>query len=292
LHFDPEKKLKMATYAIGDLQGCYKTLQALLKTLSFDAKKDKLWFVGDVVNRGADSLSCLRFIKSLGDAAITVLGNHDLHLLAVAAGIAKNKRGDTLDAVLNAPDSVSLLQWLRHRPLLHAQRVGAHEFVMVHAGMWPTWTLSDAQGYAHEVEVTLRSTTYAHYLTAMYGSEPSTWDATLEGDDRLRIITNIFTRMRALRSHDAEWVLDTKFKGALNQMPLQYQPWFTAPSRRDPSLTVIAGHWSALGLHQAAGFVGLDTGCLWGRELTAYRLEDGVIFQQENCEDDVVDGQD
>lgn len=282
----------MAIYAIGDLQGCYQTLQALLKKISFNAAEDKLWFVGDLVNRGADSLSCLRFIQGLGAAAITVLGNHDLHLLALAAGIAKKKRGDTLDAVLEAPDSVSLLHWLRHRPLLHTQRVGARAYVMVHAGIWPTWALSDAQAYAHEVEAALQSTTYAHYLTAMYGSEPSTWNAMLKGDDRLRIITNTFTRMRVLQSHDGNLILDTKFKGALNQIPLQSQPWFTAPSKRDSALTVVAGHWSALGLHQAPGFVGLDTGCLWGRELTAYRLEDGMIFQQANCEDIVVEGRD
>jgi bis(5'-nucleosyl)-tetraphosphatase (symmetrical) len=282
----------MATYAIGDLQGCYQTLQALLKKLDFKPTQDTLWFVGDLVNRGPDSLNCLRFIEDLGQAAVAVLGNHDLHLLAVAAGIAKNKRGDTLEAILAAPDGASLLQWLRHRPLLHAQRVGACEFVMVHAGMWPTWTLADAQGYAHEVEATLRGATYAHYLTTMYGSEPSTWNPTLQGDDRLRIITNTFTRMRVLQSREGDLVLDTKFKGALIQMPPQHQPWFTVPSQRDPALTVVAGHWSALGLHQAAGFVGLDTGCLWGRELTAYRLDDGMIFQQENCEDGVVDGQD
>ena len=282
----------MATYAIGDLQGCYQTLQALLKKINFNSRDDKLWFVGDLVNRGADSLACLRFIQGLGDTAITVLGNHDLHLLAVAAGIAKNKRGDTLDAVLEAPDSVGLLSWLRHRPLLHTQRVGTRAYVMVHAGIWPTWTLLDAQGYAREVEAALQSSTYAHYLTAMYGSEPSTWSATLKGDDRLRIITNVFTRMRVLQSRDGNLVLDTKFKGAPNQMPMQHQPWFTVSSKREPALTVVAGHWSALGLHQAPGFVGLDTGCLWGRELTAYRLDDGVVFQQANCEHVVVDGQD
>jgi bis(5'-nucleosyl)-tetraphosphatase (symmetrical) len=282
----------MATYAIGDLQGCYQTLRALLQSLGFNAREDKLWFVGDLVNRGADSLSCLRFIQGMGNAAITVLGNHDLHLLALAAGIAKKKRGDTLDAVLNAPDCFSLLHWLRHRPLLHSERVGEREFVMVHAGMWPTWTLPDAQGFAHEVESALHATTYAHYLTAMYGSEPGTWDATLEGDERLRIITNTFTRMRALQSKDGSLVLDTKFKGALSQLPPQHRPWFAAPSQRDPALTVIAGHWSALGLHQAPGFVGLDTGCLWGRELTAYRLDDGKVFQQANCEGTVASGQD
>jgi bis(5'-nucleosyl)-tetraphosphatase (symmetrical) len=282
----------MATYAIGDLQGCYRTLQALLHKIQFDPVVDKLWLVGDLVNRGADSLSCLRFIQGMGNAAISVLGNHDLHLLALAAGIAKKKRGDTLDAILEAPDSLSLLDWLRHRPLLHSERVGEREFVMVHAGMWPTWTLPEAQGFAHEVESALRTTTYAHYLTAMYGSEPSTWIATLEGDDRLRIITNTFTRMRALQFKDVNLVLDTKFKGALSQLPPRHQPWFLVPSRRNPALTVIAGHWSALGLHQAPGFVGLDTGCLWGRELTAYRLDDGKVFQQANCEEAMVSGQD
>ncbi len=282
----------MATYAIGDLQGCYLTLQALLAKIRFDPAADKLWFVGDLVNRGADSLACLRFIKGLGDASVVVLGNHDLHLLAVAAGIAKNKRADTLDAVLQAPDCAILLDWLRHRHLIHSQQIGGKRFAMVHAGIWPTWTLEDAQGYAHEVEAALQSTTYAHYLTAMYGSEPATWSATLKGDERLRLITNVFTRMRVLGEANGDLALNTKFKGALNQMPPQHQPWFTAPSKRDGDLTVLAGHWSALGLHRAPGFVGLDSGCLWGRELTAYRLDDGAVIQQQNCEAEVVSGKD
>ncbi len=282
----------MATYAIGDLQGCYLTLQALLKKIQFNPAADKLWFVGDLVNRGADALECLRFIHGLGSAALAVLGNHDLHLLAVAAGIAKKKRGDTLDAILEAPDTATLLDWLRHRPLLHSEQIGGHIHVLVHAGIWPTWTLSDAQSYAHEVESALRSATYSQYLGEMYGAEPRTWHPALTGNDRLRLITNVFTRMRVLGTDGDDLVLDTKFKGTLSQMRASDNPWFCVPSQRDMGVTVVAGHWSALGLHRAPGFVGLDSGCLWGRALTAYRLEDGTVFQQANCEETIVSGQD
>ena len=230
----------MASYAIGDLQGCYKTLQALLVTLRFDAQLDTLWFVGDVVNRGADSLACLRFIKNLGSAAIVVLGNHDLHLLAVAAGVAKNKRGDTLDAILSAPDCTQLLDWLRHRPLLHVQTLGTGTNVMVHAGIWPSWTLQQAQTHAHEVETALQSPAYTQFLNAMYGSEPNSWHDTLAGFERLRFITNTFTRMRALKDAGdltSRYQLDTKFKGPIDQMPPNHQPWFAVPSPRDSALT-------------------------------------------------------
>jgi bis(5'-nucleosyl)-tetraphosphatase (symmetrical) len=262
----------MSTYAIGDLQGCYLTLQALLAKIKFDAGSDRLWFVGDLVNRGAGSLECLRFVKSLADRAVVVLGNHDLHLLAIAEGVAKTKALDTLDEVLHAPDRDALLEWLRKQKLLHVEG----KFAMVHAGLLPQWNWSQSLALAGEVEEMLRGKNYRHFLENMYGNNPDMWRDDLVGDERLRVILNAMTRMRAIT---ADGRMNLKFKSGLADMPKDLQRWFTLPHQRDGDVTVLAGHWSALGLHVSPNFIGLDSGCVWGRELTAMRLEDRAIFQ-------------
>jgi bis(5'-nucleosyl)-tetraphosphatase (symmetrical) len=262
----------MSTYAIGDLQGCFLTLQALLAKIKFDANTDRLWFVGDLVNRGAGSLECLRFVKSLGDCAVVVLGNHDLHLLAIAEGVAKTKALDTLDEILMAPDREALLDWLRKQKLLHVEG----KFAMVHAGLLPQWNWNQSLALASGVEIMLRGKHYRHFLENMYGNNPDKWCDDLEGDERLRVILNAMTRMRAITA-DAH--LNLKFKSGLTEMPKGLQPWFALPHVRGDEITVLAGHWSALGLHVTPNFIGLDSGCVWGRELTAMRLEDRAIFQ-------------
>jgi bis(5'-nucleosyl)-tetraphosphatase (symmetrical) len=267
----------MATYAIGDVQGCYLELQSLLNNISFDAQTDQLWFVGDLVNRGSHSLEVLRLVKSLGDAAITVLGNHDLHLLAVAAGVAKPHPSDTLDDILHAPDREELLDWLRHRPLLHVE----NNYAMVHAGLLPNWTIDQAAQLAHEVEAQLRSAHYVDFFQNMYGNQPNAWDKKLTGHKRTRLIVNALTRMRVCT---LQGEMDFKFKGEAQNIPRDYYPWFTLPQRASRDTTVIFGHWSALGLRQQDNIIALDTGCLWGGTLTAIRLADRHIFQVE-CAD-------
>jgi bis(5'-nucleosyl)-tetraphosphatase (symmetrical) len=262
----------MSTYAIGDLQGCFVTLQALLAHIKFDARRDRLWFVGDLVNRGAGSLDCLRFVKDLGDRAVTVLGNHDLHLLAVAEGFAKLRDNDTLTDILGAPDRAALLQWLRSQKMLHIEG----GYALVHAGLHPAWSWADAEHLAREVEAALQSADYRDLLKHMYGNEPDQWQADLTGHKRLRFAINVFTRMRALTTRDA---LEMKYKGTLDEMPASLYAWFDAASSRKPEHTIVAGHWSALGVHVTANFVGLDAGCVWGRELAALRLEDRALFR-------------
>lgn len=262
----------MATYAIGDIQGCQGALMRLLDELRFDPASDRLWLVGDLVNRGPDSLQVLRFVRDLGDRAVAVLGNHDLHLLAVAAGVAEAGRSDTLTDILAAPDREELLDWLRRRPLLH--REGRH--LMVHAGLLPQWDADTAQGLAAEVEAALRGPDYVAFLARMYGNAPRAWADDLHGYKRLRVIVNALTRLRVC---DVRGEMDFKFKGVLEDIPAGLMPWYAVPGRASTDATVIFGHWSALGLRQHAGAVALDTGCLWGGALTAYRLEDGRVFQ-------------
>ena len=262
----------MSIYAIGDIQGCYDELQRLLEDIRFDAGRDELWFVGDLVNRGPGSLEVLRLVKSLGDSAITVLGNHDLHLLAVAEGIGELHRTDTLDAILNAPDRDELLHWLRYQRLLHAD--GGN--VLVHAGLLPQWTVAQAHALAHEVEAALRSDDYAVFLKKMYGNSPQCWDDGLEGYKRLRIIVNAFTRLRVCTPQGE---MEFRFKGEVQDIPAGLLPWFDLPQRRSQDATVIFGHWSALGLRVEPNLIALDTGCLWGGPMTAIRLEDRRLFQ-------------
>lgn len=269
----------MATYAIGDLQGCFDSLEALLEKMDFNRAIDRLWFVGDLVNRGPRSLECLRFAKDLGESATVVLGNHDLHLLAVAEGIAKAGKSDTLAAIIGAPDRDSLLSWLRQRPLLHAEG----EFVMVHAGIAPDWGFSIAKKVASEVESALTGNSYRVLLENMYGNAPTRWREGLTQSDRLRFAINAMTRMRIVSDSGD---MDLQFKGGVGELPRGMSPWFEKLHPSFSAKTIVAGHWSALGLHLSPQAICLDTGCVWGRELTAVRLEDRMVIQVP-CMDDV-----
>ncbi len=262
----------MAIYAVGDVQGCHAELVQLLEQIRFDQASDQLWLVGDLVNRGPASLEVLRLVKSLGDSAITVLGNHDLHLLAVAAGAAELNRNDTLGRILAAPDRDELLHWLRNQRLLHVQG----GYVLVHAGLLPQWNAEQALGLAREVETALRGDDYAAFLARMYGNTPHHWDEELSGYKRLRVITNAYTRMRICTPLGE---MEFRFKGEVEHIPAGYLPWFDVPGRASADATVIFGHWSALGLLLRDKVIALDTGCLWGGPLSALRLEDRRLFQ-------------
>lgn len=260
----------MPVYAIGDIQGCDAEFAALLERIEFDPARDRLWLTGDLVNRGPRSLEVLRRVQALGSAVTVVLGNHDLHLLALAAnGGERSKPGDTLEAVLAAPDREELLEWLQQQPLLHHD--AALGWTMVHAGLAPQWDLATAAACARELETALRSDHSARKLfAAMYGNRPDQWSDELAGLDRLRFITNCFTRLRFC---DQQGRLDLKYKGTLAQAPPGLMPWFRAPGRRTSGLRILFGHWSALGFYQGEGVLGLDTGCVWGGKLTAVRLD-------------------
>jgi bis(5'-nucleosyl)-tetraphosphatase (symmetrical) len=263
-------------YAIGDVQGCWRELEHLLDELDYSPVDDRLWFVGDLVNRGPDSAAVLRYVKHLGDRAVVVQGNHDLHLLALAAGYAKRRRDDTLDPILAAPDRDELLEWLRFRPLLHVE----NGFLMVHAGLLPAWTVGQAQELAAEVEAELRAKRYGLFLAELYGSKPDSWRDDLRGMDRLRVIVNAMTRLRFCTP---EGVMDFSSKGDTEQAPTGYMPWFDIPTRRTRGVPIVCGHWSALGLCVRPNLLALDTGCVWGGSLTAVRLDDRRIFQSP-CE--------
>jgi bis(5'-nucleosyl)-tetraphosphatase (symmetrical) len=259
----------MALYAIGDIQGCDTALGALLEAIGFSADRDRLWFVGDIVNRGPESLQALRRIRSMGDAATVVLGNHDLHLLAIAYGEAEVKSGDTLDEILAAPDRNDLLEWLLHRPLMHEEH--ALNLSLVHAGLPPQWDIPTARSCAREVEQALKKDP-ARLLEMMYGDEPSRWDEALAGAERLRFIVNCFTRLRYV---DADGRLALRVKGSPNKpQSKQLIPWFEAPGARWHGPRVVFGHWSTLGFLNTSAVASLDTGCVWGGSLTALRLDD------------------
>ncbi len=262
----------MATYAIGDVQGCFAELQRLLGSFDFSPARDRLLFVGDLVNRGPASLEVLRFVKSLGAAALTVQGNHDLHLAMVAEGHGKRHKEDTLDAILNAPDCDELLAWLRAQPLLHVD----DGYVIVHAGLLPQWSVAKALALAAEASAALTSARYRDFLAHMYGSEPNYWADDLAGWDRLRVIVNVMTRMRFCTPAGA---MEFRHKGPPERAPEGYLPWFEVPGRASATHTVICGHWSALGFRRQPGLLALDSGCLWGGAMTAVRLEDGRVFQ-------------
>lgn len=261
----------MALYAIGDLQGCLDPLERLLDALAFDPARDRLWFVGDLVNRGPDSLGCLRFVKSLGSSATVVLGNHDFHLLCVAEGVQKSRRRDTLEAVLAAPDRDELLDWLRHRPLMHVE--GA--FALVHAGLLPGWTVPRARELAGEVEATLQGDRWRPFLAALYGNEPDRWDDGLAGIDRLRVIVNAMTRLRLCAPDGA---MNHGYGGEPGERASGI-PWFEMSGRASATHTIVCGHWSVLGLKLAPRLIALDTGCVWGQSLTAVRLGDRRLWQ-------------
>jgi bis(5'-nucleosyl)-tetraphosphatase (symmetrical) len=259
----------MALYAIGDLQGCNDELGALLRALRFSADRDRLWFVGDLVNRGPDSLGVLRRIRSLGDAATVTLGNHDLHLLAVAFGSARIRSDDTLTETLAAPDRDALLEWLAGRPLFHEDQ--ALNVCMLHAGLAPQWDLTLARQCAREVENVLQRDPQKLF-ERLYGDQPDRWDPSLEGEGRLRFIVNCFTRLRYV---DADGRLALRVKGSpkKSQTP-SLIPWFEAREARWRGARLVFGHWSTLGFFNDGDVTGLDTGCVWGGTLTALRLDD------------------
>ncbi|QUX94690.1 diadenosine tetraphosphatase [Marinomonas sp. CT5] len=264
----------MSTYVIGDLQGCLAPLIQLLEQIQYKAGQDKLWFAGDLINRGNESLETLRFIKSLGNNATVVLGNHDLHLLAVSYGFGKLKRGDTLSEILTASDRDELMEWLRHQPLFHYDE--QLNTVMTHAGIPPCWDLHQAQALAEEVENELKSDNVDEFLSAMYGNKPNKWSDDLTGQDRLRAITNYLTRMRFC---DENSKLDLASKEGINTATKGYAPWFNYPSKVPESCHIVFGHWAALeGKTQKERIHALDTGCVWGGSLTALRLEDRQRF--------------
>ncbi|MBC7622624.1 MAG: symmetrical bis(5'-nucleosyl)-tetraphosphatase [Aeromicrobium sp.] len=267
----------MSTYVVGDLQGCFLTLQALLRKIRFDPTRDRLWFVGDLVNRGGGSLECLRFVRQLGKTATVVLGNHDLHLLAVAEGFAELGKLDTLAPILEAPDCAALLEWLRHRPLLHIEG----KFAMVHAGLMPQWRWEKSASLAHEVEASLRSPRYRATLAAMYGDQPIAWRETLTGNARTRFVINTMTRMRTL---NIEGEHQLKYKAGLAELPAGLQAWFDVPTVRRAARVLFSGHWSAIGYVERKHTVNLDTGCIWGGGLTAVRLDDGKRYGQPSIE--------
>ncbi len=263
----------MATYAIGDVQGCYSALRRLLDQLRFDPARDRLWLVGDLVNRGPQSLAVLRFVKSLGARAITLLGNHDLHLLVVAAGHVKPHRGDTLAAILRAPDRDELLDWLRYRKMMHA---GAG-YAMVHAGLLPQWSIPKALKLAREVESALQGDGYDEFLRQLYGNQPDRWRDDLTGVARLRVITNVMTRLRICT---VDGKMEFAHKGKPVNLPRGYMPWYSVPRRRSRGTPVIFGHWAAVGLYTESNVFALDTGCVWGRALSALRLSDRRLYQR------------
>ncbi len=262
----------MSIYAVGDIQGCDEAFELLLEMIEFAPSRDRLWLVGDLVNRGPQSLAVLRRVMALGEAAVTTLGNHDLHLIAVAEGIRKLHRGDTLDDVLGAPDREDILDWLRSRNLMHIE--GEH--ALVHAGLLPQWTTDQALALAQEVESALRGKRFRRFLARMYGNQPNRWSDSLASADRLRVIVNAMTRMRVCTP---DGKMDFGFSGGAEDVPAGYLPWFAVPGRASRDRTVICGHWSALGLRQEERLLALDSGCVWGGTLTAVRLDDRRLFQ-------------
>ena len=268
----------MAIYAIGDVQGCYDDLQRLIEQIQFTPSSDRLWFVGDLVNRGPDSLKVLRYIKSLGTSAVVVLGNHDLFLLAVAEGITTLSPQDTLQPILAAPDRDELLAWVRHQRLLYREG----PFTLVHAGLLPQWSTREAEDLAHEVETALRGPFYKNVLRALYPSKHLQWASHLTGPTRLATIVKVLTRLRAC---SADGLMESSYSGPPDHVPDNFLPWFRIPDRKHDDTTIVCGHWASLGLYCGENVLALDSGCVWGKQLTAMRLEDRTVFQVgcNNC---------
>jgi bis(5'-nucleosyl)-tetraphosphatase (symmetrical) len=265
----------MPTYAIGDIQGCNQQLIALTQKIHAVNPDARLLFLGDLVNRGPQSLETLRMIRAmqLKGKAEAVLGNHDLHLLAMAEGLHKPNKSDTIDQILNAPDREELLDWLRHRPMAMFEQ----NYLMMHAGVVPQWTAEQTMELAHEVETALRGPGWPDFLRQMYGNQPARWDDKLQGMDRLRCIVNALTRMRFC---ETDGTMEFSIKDAAGTVtPAGYMPWFDLPNRKTADVTVLFGHWSTLGLMLQPNVIGLDTGCLWGGKLTALCLEDRSLVQ-------------
>jgi len=269
----------MGVYAIGDIQGCYDQLMLLLGRVDFEPSRDRLWLAGALVNRGPDSLKTIRFIRGLGDRAITVLGNHDLHLLAVAAGKRPLRDSDTFDDVISSPDGDDLLNWLRHQPLLHHDpQLG---MTMVHAGLVPQWDLTLAMACARQLEEVLQGDNWQDFLVEMYGNKPDCWSASLSGWSRLRFITNVFTRLRFC---DEKGRLFLGENGPPGSQQPGCIPWFEVADRRSRGMNIICGHWSTLGPYQVKGIHCLDSGCVWGRSLTAMNIKNGMKMTSIPCQ--------
>lgn len=259
----------MALYLMGDVQGCAAPLERILDKIGFSASRDHLVLLGDLVNRGPDSLSVLRRVRALGASAQSLLGNHDLHLLGVAHGDRKAGRKDTLSELLGAPDRAELLDWLRHQHMALHRRVGDGDLLMVHAGVVPQWSVADTMARAAELQSVLRSPDPGDFLRVMYGNEPAHWDDSLDGDARLRVIVNALTRMRFC-SVDGSMEFETKDGAA--EPPAGYMPWFDVPGRKTQDATVAFGHWSTLGWLSRPDLISTDTGCVWGGKLSAVRI--------------------
>jgi bis(5'-nucleosyl)-tetraphosphatase (symmetrical) len=258
----------MATWAIGDIQGCFDEFRKLLRAIDFRPDRDRLWLVGDLVNRGPQSLETLRFVRALGDGAICLLGNHDLHLLAIAAGRGSLKRGDTLQAVLNAPDREELFDWLRARPMFHFDTTLG--YAMVHAALAPGWSIQTASERAAEVQAALEADPDG-FFQHMYGDTRHRWDDALRGWRRLRVITDYLTRVRFCRP---DGTYEMRAKGPPGSQPDGYLPWYALPCRASASMPIVFGHWSSIGVVEGHNVRALDTGCVWGRQLSALALED------------------
>ncbi len=264
----------MATYAVGDIQGCLQPLKTLLRAVDFNPSRDVLWSVGDIINRGPRCLKTLRFLYEMRDSLVLVLGNHDLHLLAVAAGVRKPSRSDTLEKILAAPDREQLLGWLVQRPLIHRE----YGHTLVHAGIPPQWSIPYAIGRAREVENVLQSSDCTAFLKAMYGNEPNIWFEELTGMTRLRVITNYLTRMRYCTANGA---LDLMSKGPRPDPDAgDVAPWFSHPNRAAADENILFGHWASLeGCTDIPHVIGLDSGCVWGGALSLYCLETGEMIR-------------
>jgi bis(5'-nucleosyl)-tetraphosphatase (symmetrical) len=263
----------MGLYLIGDVQGCDGALGALLGEINFSPSRDRLVLLGDLVNRGPASLAVLRRLAALGDAAQCLLGNHDLHALAVATGVRPAHRSDTLAELLAAPDAPQLLDWLRHRPmaLLHSERAQT-DLLMVHAGVLPQWSAAQTLAHAQELQGALRAANYKEFLQSMYGNQPAQWSDTLQGTQRLRAIVNALTRLRFC---SAQGEMEFATKEGAGAAPAGYLPWFDVPGRQTSTITVAFGHWSTLGLINRPNLIALDTGCVWGGCLSAMRVDGG-----------------
>lgn len=267
----------MTIWAIGDIQGCFDPLQRLLDKCRFDPAQDQLWMVGDLVNRGPHSLETLRFIRSLGKSAVTVLGNHDLYLLMVAAdAVPRRGKDDTLDPIFAAPDAAELLDWLKSQPLAHAQTLNGQRHLMVHAGLLPEWSADEALALSNEVSKHLRGPDFGAFLVSLWGDTPLGWHKDLNALDRARVIVNAMTRMRFC---SRQGIMDLKIKGKPENAPEGHVPWFEVPGRKTAKDTLVVGHWSALGLKITPNLVALDSGCLWGGHLTAVSLPDREVMQ-------------
>ena len=261
----------MTIWAIGDIQGCYDALRRLLDQCHFDTVQDQLWLVGDLVNRGPQSLETLRFVRALGKSAVTVLGNHDLYLLMVAAGaVPRRSKDDTLDPIFAAPDVVELLDWLKAQPLAHAAVLNGQRHLMVHAGLLPDWSADDAIALSNEVSARLQGSDFVAFLKSLWGDTPLAWKKKLSTEDRSRVIVNAMTRMRFC-STDGQ--MDLKVKGKPENAPNGHVPWFDIPGRKTAEEVLVVGHWSALGLKITPHLVALDSGCLWGGHLPERRIE-------------------